>query len=94
VAGDDDILLDQLVPELASDPAYATGERRFGRWVSLDDAARIAGRLQDEVDRGVDARAEMIAARGWQVACKHGCNSCCEELIMIFRPEAAREART
>ncbi|HMG21314.1 MAG TPA: hypothetical protein VK607_08365 [Kofleriaceae bacterium] len=93
MAGDDDTQLDQLVHELTSDPAYATGERRFGRRVSLEDAARIAGRLQDEVDRGVDARAEMIAAQGWEVACKRGCNNCCEEPIMIFRPEAARVAR-
>jgi len=54
--------LGQLVNELASDPAYATGVRKFPRRVSLEDAA-------------------MIAA------------GCCEEPIMIFRPEAARVAR-
>ena len=93
MAADDDGRLDQLVGELASDPAYATGERKFPRRVSLDEAARIAGRLQDEVDRGVLARAEMLAAQGRELACKRGCNGCCEEPIMIFRPEAARVAR-
>jgi Fe-S-cluster containining protein len=90
---DDGARLDQLVGELASNPGYATGEARFPRRVSLDEAAGIAGKLQDEVDRGVEQRAAMIAARGWQLACKRGCNNCCEEPIMIFRPEAARVAR-
>jgi hypothetical protein len=93
VAQDDDGGLDQLVQELASDPAYASGERKFPRRVSLDEAAQIAGKLQHEVDRGVDARAEMIASQGWKVACERGCNGCCEEPIMVYRPEAARVAR-
>jgi Fe-S-cluster containining protein len=94
VAADDGgARIDQLVGELASDPAYATGERKFPRRVSLDEAAQIAGRLQDEVDRGVEQREAMITAQGWQLACKRGCNNCCEEPIMIFRPEAARVAR-
>jgi Fe-S-cluster containining protein len=92
-AEDDGARLDQLVGELASDPGYATGERKFPRRVSLEDAARIAGRLQDEVDRGVDARTAMLAVQGRELACKRGCNGCCEEPIMIFRPEAARVAR-
>jgi Fe-S-cluster containining protein len=92
-ADDEGARLDQLMQELASEPAYATGERKFPRRVGLDDAAQIAGRLQDEVDRGVEARQQMIDAQGWQLACKRGCNGCCEEPIMIFRPEAARVAR-
>jgi Fe-S-cluster containining protein len=93
VAEDDGERLDQLVGELASNPGYATGHARFPRRVSLDEAGRIAGVLQDEVDRGVDQRAAMIDAQGWQLACKRGCNGCCEEPIMVFRPEAARVAR-
>jgi Fe-S-cluster containining protein len=83
----------QLIAELAADPGYATGDRKFPRRVSLEDAAAIAAGLQDEVDKGVEARAEVLAARGEVIACKRGCNSCCEEPIMIFRPEAARVAR-
>lgn len=79
--------------ELASDPAYATGERKFPRRVSLEEAAGIAASVQDEVDKGVEARAAGIAAQGMVLACKRGCNGCCEEPIMIFRPEAARVAR-
>jgi Fe-S-cluster containining protein len=85
--------LGQLVNELASDPAYATGERKFPRRVSLEDAAVIAAGLQDEVDKGVEARAAAIAAQDLVLACKRGCTGCCEEPIMIFRPEAARVAR-
>jgi Fe-S-cluster containining protein len=82
-----------LVDELASDPGYASGARKFPRRVSLDDAATIAGGLQDEVDAGVAAREAQIAAQGLVLACKRGCTGCCEEPIMIFRPEAARVAR-
>jgi hypothetical protein len=94
VAADDDAGgLDQLVRDLASDPAYATGDRKFPRRVSLDEAAQLAGKLHDEVDRGVESRDQMIAAQGWKLACQRGCNSCCEEPIMVHRPEAARVAR-
>jgi Fe-S-cluster containining protein len=93
MATDNDPQLAQLVGELASDPAYASGQRNFSRRVSLDEAARIAAMLQDEVDNGVDARQQLIDRENWQLACKPGCNSCCEEPIMVYRPEAARVAR-
>lgn len=82
-----------LVDELASDPGYSSGARKFPRRVSLDDAAVIAGGVQDEVDAGVAAREAQIASQGLVLACKRGCTGCCEEPIMIFRPEAARVAR-
>jgi Fe-S-cluster containining protein len=85
--------LRNLVEELASDPGYASGARKFPRRVSLDDAVTIAGGLQDEVDAGVAARDAQIASQSLVLACKRGCNGCCEEPIMIFRPEAARVAR-
>jgi hypothetical protein len=85
--------LGQLVDELASDPGYASGKRKFPRPVSLADADAIAGGLQDEVDRGVTAREAAIAAQGQVLACKRGCTGCCEEPIMVLRPEAARVAR-
>jgi hypothetical protein len=85
--------IDALIGELASDPAYASGDRKFERKVGLDEAAAIAARLHDEVDRGVAEREAMIAAQGWQLACKVGCNYCCEEPIMVHRPEAARVVR-
>jgi Fe-S-cluster containining protein len=85
--------LEKLVKDLASDPSYATGRRKFPRRVSLEDAAAIAGGLQAEVDVGVDARTAAIAAQGMKLACQRGCTGCCEEPIMIFRPEAVQVAR-
>lgn len=85
--------LDKLVKLLASDPAYATGMRRVPRRVSLEDASAIAAGLQAEVDTGVEARAKAIAAQGMVLACKRGCTGCCEEPVMIFRPEAVQVAR-
>lgn len=85
--------LKRLVSDLASHPAYATGTRRFPRRVSLADAATIAAGMQEQVDQGVDARGQAIASQGMVLACKRGCNGCCEEPIMIFRPEAANVAR-
>jgi Fe-S-cluster containining protein len=85
--------LTKLVNDLASDPAYATGHRKYSRRVSLGDAATIASGLQDEVDAGVSARAASMASQGMVVACKRGCAGCCEEPIMIFRPEAVHVAR-
>jgi len=87
----DDVL--QLLQQLVSDPRYLTGEAKFPRRLRLDEADRIAGWLQDEVDRGVEYRTASILAEGGQLACKRGCNNCCEEPIMIFRPEVARVAR-
>src|SRR6185436_16972876 len=89
---DEDVRLGELVAELASDPGYATGQRKFPRRVSLEDAAAIAGGLQEQVDAAVDARAASIASEGMVLACKRGCNGCCEEPIMITRAEAARVA--
>jgi Fe-S-cluster containining protein len=85
--------LGKLVGELASDPAYATGARRFPRRVSVDDAVAIAAALHGEVDTGVEARAAAIAAQGFVLACERGCTGCCEEPIMVHRPEANQVAR-
>jgi Fe-S-cluster containining protein len=89
----DVIRLRKLVNDLASDVRYATGERKFPRRVSMVDAVTIASGLQDEVDIGVEARTGAIAAQGLVLACKRGCTGCCEEPIMIFRPEAVQVAR-
>jgi hypothetical protein len=85
--------LRKLVEDLASDPSYATGKRRFPHRVSVEDAIAIAAALQDQVDTGVEARAAAIAAQGMVLACKRGCTGCCEEPIMVFRPEAVQVAR-
>lgn len=85
--------LNELLTELASDPAYATGKKKVPRPVSVDDAVTIAAGLQGEVDQGVEARSVQIAAQGMALACKVGCNGCCQEPIMVFRPEAVAVVR-
>jgi Fe-S-cluster containining protein len=89
----DALRLGKLVADLASHPGYATGERKFFRRVSVEEAETIAAGLQSEVDKGVAAREAQIAAQRMVLACKRGCNGCCEEPIMIFRPEIARIVR-
>ena len=95
MAGDepDPARLNQLAAELASDPGYASGARKFPRRVSLAEVDAIAGALQHEIDRGVEARAAQLEAQGLKVACQRGCNGCCEEPIMVFRPESMRVVR-
>jgi Fe-S-cluster containining protein len=85
--------LDQLIGGLLSDDAYATGRRRYPRTVTLDDAVTLAGLAQAEVDRGAEAREVSARRDGMVMACSRGCNACCEELVLVFIPEAERIAR-
>ena len=82
--------IDKLIEQLGADlEGYAT-YRKFPRKVRLDEAAEVAAFLHEQVDDGVEARAEAVAQAGQKIACARGCNGCCEEPIMVFRPEAAR----
>jgi hypothetical protein len=82
-----------LAHELASDPEYVTGRKRYPGTVTPDDAAEIAAGLQRQMDDAADARAEHAAARGLPLACGPGCTGCCEEPVMVFLPEAIAIAR-
>ncbi len=85
--------VDKLINELGKDlEGYAT-KRRFSRTVPLEEGAGIAKFVQDQVDMAVEERSAAIARAGKTVACARGCNGCCEEPIMVFRPEAARVAQ-
>jgi Fe-S-cluster containining protein len=53
----------------------------------------IAAGLQAEVDEGVEARTAAIKSQRLVLACQRGCTGCCEEPIMVFRPEAVQVAR-
>lgn len=66
-----------------------------GRPVELDDAgaAELAQALAAQVDRGADARAEVGKRQRLPVVCSVGCNGCCEELVLVYRPEAIAAAR-
>lgn len=80
----------KLIEELGADLEGYAGQKKFPRKLRLDEVADLATFVQDQVDKGVDARAEAIARTDNALACKRGCNGCCEEPIMIFGPEAAR----
>jgi Fe-S-cluster containining protein len=82
-----------VLTELGGDPAYAVGARRFARPVTEEQGAAIAGALADEMDEGTEARARAAAAQGDTIACAPGCSACCEVMVMVYRPEAARVAR-
>jgi hypothetical protein len=82
-----------LVQDLASNPDYASGRRRYPRTVSADDAADIAEALHEQVDKGTTARAETAKRQLLVIACDRGCNTCCEEPIMVTLPEALSVAR-
>ena len=79
---DEGIRLSQLVRDLT--------ERDKGKpppIVTAEDAAKIMAALHDEMDVATAARARMAAEQGLTIACKPGCNTCCENLIVVFEPE-------
>lgn len=85
--------VETLIEQLAADlEGYAT-HKKFPRKLKLDEAAELARFVHDQVEQGVAARTAAIVKSGTKLACARGCNGCCEEPIMVFRPEAARVAR-
>lgn len=85
--------VEALINELAADLEGYETNRAFPREVTLGEAAAIATFLHDQVESGTEARAQAIARAGAEVACTPGCNACCMEPIMVFRPESARVAQ-
>lgn len=82
----------QLVRELASDPDYGTGAKPFPRRVEAAEAEAFAAHIHKQVDIGVSERNEQAVADKVVIACGRGCNACCEQLVMIYLPEAVRVA--
>jgi hypothetical protein len=85
--------LARLVGELTADPEMAEGRRRFPRQISDEDALAITAALHGELDEGVVAREEDARSRGARIACERGCTGCCEEMVLVSRPEALAAAR-
>lgn len=85
--------LRRLFDELIADRRYAEGRKSFPRTLTIDDAVAITGYLHEELDEAAAARAVAARQIGHPLACKAGCTACCEELVMVFRPEAERVAR-
>jgi hypothetical protein len=83
----------RLATELAADRAYASGKRAWKGTVTADDAIAIAEDLHGTADQAAAARAAAAAQMGRPLACTAGCTGCCEEMVMVFRPEALRVAR-
>lgn len=88
-----DPALRKLFDELIADPKYIDGRKSFPRTLTVDDAVRITAYLHDELDEFAAARAEAARRAHRPLACKSGCSACCEELVMVFLPEAERVAR-
>ncbi|MSP62085.1 MAG: hypothetical protein EXR72_17475 [Myxococcales bacterium] len=89
LAGDEGARLAALVEELAGDPGYGAGTRRFPRPVATDDAIAITRALERELDEGTAMRAEMALREFHHIACARGCTGCCEEPVVVYLPEAA-----
>src|SRR5262249_53175458 len=77
-----------LMAELVSRREYITGDLPFPRPVAREDAVAIAADVQAACDYGVDMRAEVCRQQGEVIACRAGCNACCEQLVMIYAAEA------
>jgi Fe-S-cluster containining protein len=82
-----------LFDELVSNEGYVSGRRAFPRTLSPDDAIAITTGLQVDLDEAAAARARAAARMNKPLACAPGCSGCCEELVMVFRPEVLRIAR-
>lgn len=85
--------LERLVAALGSDPRYAVGARRFPERVNDDESIAIAEALCEEFDHGSTRRAELAAQAGMRIHCHSGCSTCCEIMVVVYRPEAVRIAR-
>jgi Fe-S-cluster containining protein len=89
---EDGARLAALVAELEADAAYATGRRAFPRTLTREDAERLAAMLHETVNEGTAARGRKAAEAGMTFACAPGCSYCCEQLVMVWLPEALAAA--
>jgi len=80
-----------LAQRLASDEELVEG--RAAAEITVEDAADIVDALHAQLDDATAARAEHAAQQGMPLACGPGCTGCCEELVLIFLPEAHAVAR-
>jgi hypothetical protein len=84
--------LEALAGSLLSDDDYVSGKKRPPR-LEPDDAVAMTRALAEQVDRGCKARDEQGAKQKLPVVCSRGCNGCCEELVMVYLPDAISIAR-
>ena len=74
-------------------PDYLAGKRGTTRPLAPDEAADIVEALCEQIDSGIEARAEVARRKLIVIACQRGCNACCSEMVMIGLPEAHAVAR-
>lgn len=77
-----------LLDELMADPGYVDGDVPFPGTLGVADARFIAADVHAAVDMGTAKRDELIEKQGSRVACHAGCNSCCDQVVMIWAAEA------
>lgn len=83
----------ELCDELLRHPGHASGERRFPRRISVEEGAELQAALAAQVDRGCASRAAVAARQSLPIVCSRGCSGCCEEMVLVYLPEAAAVAR-
>lgn len=84
--------LSRICSELASDPRYATGSKRFALAIGDGEAVAIAEALADEFDEGAATRAAHAERQGFRIHCHEGCTACCCVLVVSYLPEVLRIA--
>jgi Fe-S-cluster containining protein len=89
----DEEQLGRLIEQLTARPEYALGTRRFTAAIDDDDAAEIAEAMQRELEKGLQAREQLARRKRLPIVCARGCNVCCEELVVVYLPEAMAVAR-
>ncbi len=85
--------LARLAAELTGDVAFATGERRFSRQISDDEAADLAAAVQASASQVAEQRQNAATQHNVTIACGRGCTGCCEEMVIVSEPEALGVAR-
>lgn len=89
---DEDELV-QLVGRLTARPEYALGTRAFAERIDDDDAAEIAEATQRQLEPVLRMREDQARRKRLRIVCARGCNVCCEELVVVYLPEAMAVAR-
>ena len=89
---DEDELV-RLVERLTAKPEYALGTRKFPERIDDDDAAEIAEATQRQLEPALRMREDQARRKRLRIACARGCNVCCEELVVVYLPEAMAVAR-
>jgi len=85
--------LGRLIERLTKKPEYALGTRKFPEDIDDDDAAEIAEAMQRQLEHGLAAREQLAKRKRLRIVCARGCNVCCEELVVVYLPEALAVAR-